>query len=143
MRSFDAQWMNRSAAVLLFFTGAALVAGNLWYTAARSTIPLAIDGRIAAREVRFEKHPGSDDVCLLTLADGRVLQVDAAVFAALDDGQSLHKRAWQHAIERDGQPLPLEWSADAQGMWPTMGVAVLALILLAGWQGILREAPRR
>jgi len=126
------------AGAVLLLLGAALVAGNLWYTAARSTIPLAIDGRVASREIRFEKHPGGDDVCLLTLADGRVLHVDAALFTALGDGQSLHKRAWERTLERDRQSLPLAWSADAQGMWRTMSVALVALIVLAGWQWTLR-----
>lgn len=141
MPFFEARWLDRVAAMILLLLGAALVVGNLWYTAARSTIPLALDGRIASREIRHEKHPGSDDVCLLTLADGRVLHVDAEVYAALGDGQSIHKRAWERTLVHDGQPLPLTWSADARGMWPTMGVALLALIVLAGWQVTLSLSP--
>ncbi|MBX9789319.1 MAG: hypothetical protein K2Y37_10420 [Pirellulales bacterium] len=133
MHFSDPRWLERAAAVSLLLVGAALVAGNLWFTAARSTIPLALDGRVAAREVRHEKHPGKDDVCLLHFEDGRTLHVDTAVFAAVDVGQWLYKTAWQHSLDRHGANVPLDWSADARGMWPTMGVALVTLLGVALW----------
>lgn len=131
MHFSDPRWLERAPALSLLLGGAALVAGNLWFTAARSTIPLALDGRVASREVRHEKHPGNDDVCLLHFEDGRTLHVDAAVFAAVSAGQRLHKSAWQRSLDRDGVRVPLDWSADARGMWPTMGVALVTLLGVA------------
>jgi hypothetical protein len=97
-------------------------------TAARSTIPLAIDTQVTWRELRHEKHPGSDDVCLITLADGRMLHVDGPIFDAVDVGQALRKPAWRHTLDRDGEPLPL-----ARGMGRAMSVAVVALLGIAIW----------
>ena len=133
MRFSEPRWLQRAAAVALFLLGAALMTGNLWYTAARSTIPLAFDARVASREVRHEKHPGSDDVYLLRFEDGRTLHVDAAVFAAVDVGQQLHKSSWQRTLDLDGKPLQLDWSADARGMWSTMSVALVALLGVGPW----------
>ncbi len=127
------RFSDRLAVVVLLAMGALLVVGNLWFTAARSTIPLSIDGRVVACEVRHEKHPGVDDVCLVTLEDGRVLHVDRPLFDSVDEGQVLQKAAWQRSLDCDGNVWPLDWSADARGMWPAMAVACVALAGVSAW----------
>jgi len=97
-----------------------LAAGNLWFTAARSTIPLAIDNVVVAKEIRHEKHPPRDDVCLLHLQSGRALHVDAALFDAVAKGATLHKLAWSDVLVHDGRELKLALSIDFVGMTRVM-----------------------
>jgi hypothetical protein len=53
--------------VILLALAVVLAAGNVWFAAARSTIPLAIDAEVKRKEVRHEKHPPRDDVWILDL----------------------------------------------------------------------------
>jgi hypothetical protein len=116
--------------------GIALAVSNLWITWSRSTIPWALDTQVVEREVRHEKHPGQDDVCLLKLEDGSVRHIDAEVFHAINEGDRLQKDALKPELliarpGGDGAVLALKPSADFRGMAPVMGGAVVVMGLLS------------
>jgi len=124
------------AAATLFLLALLLAAANVWFVAARSTIPLALDGKVHSKEVRHEKPPPKDDVCLLTI-DGRQVHVDRDVFERMEVGIQVSKEAWSPLLKVNDQDLRLHWSADFRGMiWTmplTLGVILAALMcLLAG-----------
>ncbi|MGD9647201.1 MAG: hypothetical protein AB7U73_15930 [Pirellulales bacterium] len=134
---------ERPAAIALAVLGILLLAGNLWVTAARSTIPLAIDGRVTALEVRHEKHPGADDVCFVTLDNGSVLHVDTEVFRAIQKGEHLHKSVWQRTLDHGDAIVSLDCSADARGMWRVMSVALAAIVVVCVWACVRSVESRR
>ena len=119
-----------AVAIVLFLGGAVLATGNVWVTAARSTIPLTIDAEVIGKETRHEKHPGFDDVHLLTLSDGRTLQFDTPVFTELSEGEPLSKQAWEYSLEHGGQRTALGWSEDFYGMRWAMSLAMGLLTIL-------------
>jgi hypothetical protein len=106
--------------------GVALAIGNGYETLRRSTIPLAVDGRVESLEVRREKHPGVDDVHLLVVG-GRTIHVDAAVARAVERGAELHKDAWSATLRVDAAPRRLSPSRDTTGMMVVMPVVLLVL----------------
>ncbi len=121
----------------LLLIAVALAAGNLWFTAARSTIPLALNSKIVELEIRNEKHPGFDDVFFIHLDDGRRLHVDRPVFQSVKVGDLVQKPSFEHVlnIARNGEPLPpveLTPSADHSGMHTVMPLALGVAIALAG-----------
>ncbi len=111
-------------------TGVGLAAGNLWFTAARSTIPLALDADVVKREVRAEKHPGVDDVHLLHFTDGTLRQVDQPVYAVASHGARLQKTAGSRRLHIDGNGQDLIWSRDFVGMTRAMPLAIVLLAIL-------------
>ncbi len=111
--------------VALLVLGVAFAGGNLWYTAARSTIPLELTGTIVTKQRRTEKWRGVDDVYLLVLDSGRRVQVDAAVFEAVAERQAIRKQPWDRTLEADGKMIPLDWSADVRGMLWAMPLTLL------------------
>lgn len=119
----------KAAIVVVLLLGLALAAGNLWVTAARTTIPLSLNDTVAAKEVRREKLGGVDDVHLLTLVSGRVLHVDGAVYDAVRVGDAVHKSAWSRTLDAAGRAVPLAWSDDAKRMAVAMPAAA---VLMAG-----------
>lgn len=82
------------AAIGLLLTAVAITAANLWFAAARSMIPLALDDVVVERRVLAEKHAGIDDVYLLDLQHRGRLVVDKAVYDALVEGSPVRKSAW-------------------------------------------------
>lgn len=118
--------------VVLLVLGVAFAGGNLWFTAARSTIPLELNGTIVSKQRRTEKWRGVDDVYLLALDSGRRVQVDAAVFDAVAERQSIRKQPWDRTLEADGQTIPLDWSADVRGMLWAMPLTVLVCVAVVG-----------
>ena len=89
-------------------------------------------------EVREEKHPGVDDVHLLSV-DGSEFHVDASVGQAVDEEADLRKRAWSSSLHI-GQALHrLSPSVDARGMFVAMPVLLLVLGVLLGTR--TRQAP--
>jgi hypothetical protein len=121
---------KRLAAVGLLVVGVLLALANLWFAAARSTIPLALDARVLTKERRPEKHKGIDDVYLLKLAGGVVLQVDQAIFDSVDERTSLQKTAWSTRLQSGDKRLELHWSADVYGMLWVMPIVAIASLWL-------------
>lgn len=111
--------------------GIAFATGNLWFAAARSMIPLALNARIFTKERLPEKHKGVDDVYLLKVAGGKTLQVDQAVYEAVDEGESLQKSAWSTELQLDAERIELRWSPDMKGMSWVMPLATVLLVWLA------------
>lgn len=126
--------------VALLVLGVAFAGGNLWYTAARSTIPLELNGTVVSKQRKAEKWRGVDDVYLLVLDSGRRVQVDAAVFEAVAERQMIRKQAWDRTLEADGQTIPLDWSADTRGMLWAMPLTVLVCVAVGVFVGRGRDA---
>lgn len=120
----------RSPSTYLLTLVAVLALGNLWCTFHRSGIPVSLTGRVEAVEVRREKHPGLDDVHLVTIG-GRQIHLDAEVAAHLAEGEAVRKAAWSRHMETRGGSLAVVPSRDFLRMALAMPlVAMLALALL-------------
>jgi hypothetical protein len=117
--------------VLLVCLGLVLAAYNVWCAAKRSTIPLQLNSHVLSKEVKKEKHPGRDDVCLLHMEGGRVLHVDQTVFDKIPQGARVEKRAWEKQLRVNGDPIELDWSMDLAGMLSAMPPALVVLAATA------------
>jgi len=121
---------------------ATLAFGNLSVTFLRSTIPLAIRGKVSALETRRESHPGVDDVHLVTIGDRR-LHIDAEVASHLQIGDSVEKGAWSRTLQEPRGTVRLNPSADVWGMAITMPlIAALAMALFWRRQLPLHSSSR-
>jgi hypothetical protein len=117
---------------LLFALAAVLAGANTWFTAARSTIPLALDTKVLSKEVRREKHERKDDVCLLELEGLGQIQVDQEVYDAIAVGETLQKERHAHELRHGDKILQLHWSRDHQGMLMAMPICLGILATLLG-----------
>ena len=126
------RWLNAFNLVGLLLIATALAAWNIWISAERSTIPLALDANVASLEVRREKHPGKDDVYLLQLEPPRSLVVDQAVLQSVTAGDHLKKEAWAESLQIGDQNVPLNWSRDARGLVIAMPLLLVIHLLAAG-----------
>ncbi len=121
-----------SAMVTLFLLGIVLAAANIWFAAARSTIPLRLDDEVIEMRQLREKHPGKDDVYLLDLRQQGVVQVDKHVFKAVSEAERIRKERWSRQLDHDGHTIDLEWSVDLHGMlWAMPGSLIVILMTLA------------
>ena len=111
---------------LLLGLGLGLAGLNVWVTLARSTIPAHLQATVIGVEVLPEKHPGVDDVWMVTV-DGERFQADRAVAQHLAPGQRVQKAAWSRTLEVDGHSVLLSLSADARAMWIAMPLLVLLI----------------
>ena len=117
--------------VLLFALAALLAGVNTWFTAARSTIPLALDTTVLRKDVRRKKHEGRDDVYLLELTRLGQIQVDREIYESVSVGEILKKKRQSHELLHDDRLLLLDWSRDHQGMLAAMPMClgILAALL--------------
>jgi len=115
-----------SWALLLLLAAFGLL--NLSETLKRSTIPLALDGAVTYKELRREKRAGVDDAHLVWV-DGRMREVDPALFDRLRVGDRVSKRAWERTLQTPRGPVPLNPSRDFWGMAATMPLLAAA----GGW----------
>jgi hypothetical protein len=134
---------NSVAVSVLVALAVALAAGNIWFAAARSTIPIALAATVTRKEVRHEKHPPRDDVWLLDLGSGRIIQVDEKVFDRVAVGDHLAKVRWSRTLNCDGQQIGLEWSADARGMFWAMPLSLAVLLAGVFLRPIRNQSPDR
>jgi hypothetical protein len=114
-------------------------AGNAWFAAARSTIPLSLDAVVKAKEARHEKHPPRDDVYLLALGESQSIQVDQSVFDQIEDGDRLLKDRGSRTLRCDDHTVALEWSHDARGLFYAMPLVVLMMMAISVWAARLRS----
>ncbi len=122
------RWLNF---ILLVGIGALLALGNVWFAAARSTIPMGISDQLEDVEVRNEKHPGKDDVYLLKMKSGSLIHVDQRVAVELKNGDRLEKKAWGRSLAVGSRRVQLNWSADYQGMILAMPSILLVILITA------------
>ena len=126
------RWRKVVLGVLLFALAAVLAAANTWFTAARSTIPLALDTKVLNKEIRREKHEGKDDVCLLELAGLGQIQVDQEIYDTIAVGETLQKERYAHELRHGDKAVQLHWSRDHQGMLTAMPICLGILAALLG-----------
>jgi hypothetical protein len=120
-----------------------LAGANLWFAAVRSTIPLKFEWRVVEKRRLAEKHPGFDDVYLLNLGPRGWVQVDEAVYSAVEEGDRIRKQAWSRTLEIENRSIDLEWSRDVAGMLRVMpGVLLVILATFAAMQLGRRSAAR-
>lgn len=131
-------WRKLVTILLLFALAAILAGGNIWFTAARSTIPLALDTRVLGKEVRREKHEGKDDVYMLQLDGLGAMQVDREVFDHVEVGQTLQKDRHSLQLRHGDQVLDLHWSRDHQAMLKAMPICLLLLAALLAFNAAAR-----
>ena len=107
-----------------------LAAGNFWATFHRSGIPVGLSGRVERVEVRHEKHPGRDDVHLVTVA-GCEVHLDADVASLVREGDDISKSAWSTQLTTPRGTQELGVSKDFQRMTIAMPLMIgLGLLLL-------------
>jgi len=125
MRSPEA--VRRTVVLLLVIMAVLFAALGAWSLAARSTIPLALDGTVTQVEVREEKHPGVDDVWMVSI-DGEPRHLDSELAAELEVGDRIRKDRWETHLDVNDATRDLVLSDDARAMF---GVAPLSLLLAA------------
>lgn len=124
------RWPKLVTILLLFALAAILAGGNMWFTAARSTIPLALDTKVLGKEIRGEKHAGKDDVFMLRLAGLGAMQVDREVYDHVEVGQTLQKDWHSRQLRHGDQVLDLHWSRDHHAMLKAMPICLALLAAL-------------
>lgn len=124
------QWPKITAVLLLFVLAAIFAVANIWYTAVRSTIPLALDTTVLSKEVRREKHEGKDDVYLLELEGLGLTQVDREIYERTDVGEALRKERLSRELRHGNQLLTVHWSRDCLGMLTAMPLCLGSLAVL-------------
>ena len=121
----------RSPSSWLLAVAVVLAAGNLWATFRRSGIPLALDGRVERIDVRQEKHPGVDDVPIVTIA-GREIHLDPKVAAQIRKGDTLSKAAWSAELATPRGTVQLSTSRDFRRMLIAMPLLVVLAVSVRG-----------
>lgn len=118
----------------LVATGVLLVGLGAWTFVARSTLPLSLDGTVTSVEVRHEKHPGVDDVWMVTLDDDAPRHLDRDVARLLEPGDRVRKTAWSATLHVDEAVHDVGLSRDARvflDFSPALVVAAAGLGVLA------------
>jgi hypothetical protein len=121
----------RSTVVLVLVVMAVLFAGlAAWSLAARSAIPLTLDGTVTQVEVREEKHPGVDDVWMVYI-DGDPRHLDSELAADLEVGDRIRKDRWETSLVVNDTTRDLALSDNARTMFGVAPLSVLMAALLA------------
>lgn len=110
-----------------------LALGNLWSTFHRSGIPAALTGRVGRIEVRPEKHPGLDDVHLVTVS-GDETHLDSESAALLRDGDDIRKDSWSAELTTPRGTSRLRLSRDFWRMLLAMPLLIGLAVALLRWR---------
>lgn len=123
--------LDRLTIASLLTIGLALCLGNIWYAAARSTIPLSLKGTVTKKQVGTEKHPGVDDAYMITLDSRQTLCIDKLPFDAMATGDAIEKKAWQRELQVVGNAVGLKWSQDFYGIAGCMAAAAVIMVFMS------------
>ncbi len=82
---------------------------------------------VTNKQIGTEKHPGVDDVYLITLDDSSSIRIDGDLFEKITSGDRLSKQAWQNEIDIAGRTERLEWSRDFYGLLWCMLLAIVIM----------------
>ncbi len=104
-------------------------ATNIAVTLRRTMIPLEINGVVSTLEIRHEKHPGIDDIYLVTI-DGRRYHVDSDLGTQLLPATEVEKSRWSRTMKTSEGPIRLSLSRDAASMLVAMPLLVSVGLLL-------------
>ncbi len=132
--------LNSSLLLVIFV---ALAAGNFLITAQRSLIPLDLDAEVLGLEMRREKHPGKDDVYLVSLSGLGTIQIDKEIAIQLKVGQQIQKERWARQLYLNGRVIPLEYSKDFLGMSKAMPLCILVAMGVLFWPQLWSVFIRR
>jgi hypothetical protein len=121
---------RRGAAALLLVAVVLFAALAAWSLAIRSTIPMAFDGTVTSIETRHEKHPGVDDVWLVSI-DGDQRHLDTEIAVGLSVGDHVTKERWDTRLEVNGKERSLHLSDDSRAMLFFAPILALAAAVLA------------
>jgi hypothetical protein len=122
---------SRRITAITVLIGLSFCLGNLWFTAARTAIPLSLDMSVVDKEIRHEKHPGFDDVHLLRASDGSVMVIDGDIYNRIEPGETITKERWDRRMRIGDQSHDLVWSVDVRGMLWAMPITAVALTCVA------------
>ena len=124
----------RSPRLFVVAATVVLCTANLSFTLLRSTIPLNLDGRVHGIVFITEKHPGIDDIYVLTV-EGAEIQVDPAVALEIDVGDHIDKAAWStEMVISDEEPqrsVRVQTSRDFNRMVLVMPLVALTVATVA------------
>lgn len=124
----------RSARGLLLALLMVGCAANIGLTLRRGLVLSALDGEVSRIEVRHEKHPGVDDVYIVTVGS-RTRVVDAEIARALSEGDIVNKEPFDmHLVVSGDRKVATPMSRDATGtlvaMPALLGLGALVLFVL-------------
>ena len=122
--------MNRTAATFVVVGIVTLLAiGNVATVSLRFLVARTIDlSRVEKKIVRFEKHPGRDDVHYLQLSSGRIIRVEKSVFDLVREGDSIEKSRGE-SIMITGRNVRILWSAAFSRMLEGMLLIVVIAVI--------------
>lgn len=124
--------LDRVTIASLLLIGMGICMANVWYAAARSTIPLALNGTVTQKKIGTEKHPGQDDAYMIAVDDGPLLCIDKLPYEALNFGDNVTKRGWQRSLNVSGHIVSLVWSRDFYGLlWCMLAAVVIMSLMVA------------
>ncbi|MCA9187344.1 MAG: hypothetical protein R3E01_35195 [Pirellulaceae bacterium] len=108
---------------------------DAWCAARRSLIPYKLNGEVTAKELRPEKHPGEDDVCLIETTDHGWIHIDSTIYPLVSVGDNVTKKFGSRTLTVNDGSERLEWSQDVDGMLvvlpTTTAIAVVLTVLAA------------
>lgn len=122
---------RRAVAASLTVAAVLFAALATWSLAARSTIPISLDGTVTSIETRAEKHPGVDDVWMVTV-DDKQRHLDATIADRLEIGDRVFKQRWDTRLDVNNESRTVNLSGDARAMVllaPLMALVAAALAL--------------
>lgn len=126
----------RSPGFWLLVLAGLLCLGNLWYTLARSTIPLHLKGEVSDIDVLSYDEDPANDIYILHIGKAEI-QVDKAIAERFSVGSDYEKGIGSRCIkELEKMPLrpqrcrPINPSRDFWGMVLTMPVVLGAGAML-------------